>query len=97
VKPAGCKIVSGPHIEPGWGCCQPNCRAYNGMWRLHCKICGHLRCQRPPEPPPEPKVSLARLYKVVSTLGEDQALSPEFRALLGPLRVLIQHLQATRR
>jgi hypothetical protein len=49
------------------------------------------------EPPPKPKVSLARLYKVVSTLGEDQALSPEFRALLGPLRVLIQHLQATRR
>lgn len=33
-----------PNTLPGWGCCQLECRTYNGVVRTECKYCGHSYC-----------------------------------------------------
>ena len=44
-----CECIKSPGIVAGWVCHQ--CRAYNGLWRTHCKGCDLERC-KPLSPDP---------------------------------------------
>lgn len=37
-----CEFIKDTHVMPGWGCCE--CRAYNGLQRIVCKVCGRSNC-----------------------------------------------------
>lgn len=37
-----CDFIQETYVMPGWGCCE--CRTYNGLQRINCKICGRSSC-----------------------------------------------------